>query len=58
MSPSSAQRLVALQDLAILDTPPEAIFDDIVQITAALCDVPIALVSLENLWLPRTTSSL
>lgn len=46
MLPSSADRVAALRNLSILDTSPEAVFDDIVQITAALCDVPIALVSL------------
>ncbi|MET0252149.1 MAG: GAF domain-containing protein [Novosphingobium sp.] len=42
---TSEARLTALRHLAILDTPPEAEFDDIVEIVAALCDVPIALVS-------------
>lgn len=41
-----AERLAALDDLEILDTPPEAAFDDIVAIASALCGTPIALVSL------------
>lgn len=39
-------RLAALAKLEILDTPPEAAFDDIVAIASALCRTPIALVSL------------
>ncbi|MFS0738553.1 HWE histidine kinase domain-containing protein [Sphingomonas sp. 1P06PA] len=41
-----AERLAALADYAILDTPPEAGFDDLTAIAAAVCHVPIALVSL------------
>lgn len=47
-------RLAALEELEILDTPPERAFDDIVVIVAALCDAPIALLSLvdrERQWL-------
>jgi len=40
------KRLQALQRYGILDTPPESEYDDIVQLAARLCDVPIALVSL------------
>jgi PAS domain S-box-containing protein len=39
-------RLEALGSYAILDTPAEALFDDLVQAAKALCDAPIALVSL------------
>lgn len=39
-------RLAALSEYEILDTPPEADFDDIVQLAAQLCDTPISLVSL------------
>ena len=39
-------RLAALDAYAILDTPAEAGFDGIVQLTCRLCDVPVALVSL------------
>jgi len=41
-----AARLDALHQYEILDTPPEAAFDDLVQVAATVCDVPIALVSL------------
>jgi PAS domain S-box-containing protein len=40
------KRLQALRRYGILDTPPESEYDDIVQLAARLCDVPIALVSL------------
>ncbi len=40
------QRLRALRRYGILDTPPETGYDDIVRLAAALCDVPIALISL------------
>ena len=39
-------RLDALAALKLLDTPPEEEFDDIVQLAALVCDVPVALVSL------------
>ncbi|MEH3086118.1 MAG: PAS domain S-box protein [Xylophilus ampelinus] len=45
-APDGAQRLAALQRYAILDTPPEAGFDDIVAVTATLLDAPIAAVNL------------
>ena len=40
------ERLVALRGLAVLDTPPEAEFDALVQAAALVCGVPISLVSL------------
>ena len=40
------QRLEALQALEVLDTGPEAEFDALVNAAAAVCDVPISLVSL------------
>ncbi|QJU56801.1 GAF domain-containing protein [Sphingomonas sp. AP4-R1] len=43
---SEDQRLAALADANILDTPAEQRFDDIVAMVAAICDTPIALVSL------------
>ncbi|KAB1073083.1 PAS domain S-box protein [Methylobacterium planeticum] len=39
-------RLAALDAYAILDTPPEEGFDDIVQLATRLCRTPVALVSL------------
>lgn len=40
------ERLGALARYAILDTSPEQAFDDVAKLAAALCDTPIALVSL------------
>lgn len=40
------QRLAALQDYEILDTPPEPAFDRITRLLALLLDMPVALVSL------------
>ncbi|MCX5932155.1 MAG: GAF domain-containing protein [Cyanobacteria bacterium] len=40
------ERLDALRDYRILDTPPEQAFDDLTALAAYVCDVPIALVSL------------
>lgn len=48
-----AERLAALRRYQILDTPPEAAFDDLTAIAAAICGTPIALVSLvddERQW--------
>ena len=44
--PDEAQRLLVLEGLAVLDTPPEQQFDDIVRIAAQICRAPIALISL------------
>ncbi len=43
---NEAERLQALHQLDILDTPPEAAFDRITRLAAQLFEVPIALVSL------------
>ncbi|WP_419897803.1 GAF domain-containing protein [Roseomonas sp. USHLN139] len=43
---AEAARLAALDECAVLDTPPEPAFDGIVQLAARLCATPIALVSL------------
>jgi diguanylate cyclase (GGDEF)-like protein/PAS domain S-box-containing protein len=40
------RRLRALHELQVLDTPPEAQFDALVQAAALVCGVPISLVSL------------
>jgi GAF domain-containing protein len=48
-----AERLAALRALLILDTPPEARFDRIVEFAASEFDVPMALISLvdsERQW--------
>ena len=38
-------RLTALAGFDILDTPPEAGFDDVVLIASRVCETPVALVS-------------
>lgn len=43
---NEAERLEALAGYAILDTPPEQAFQDLVDIAAAVCDAPMALVTL------------
>ncbi len=42
----SRSRLMALHNYGILDTPPEASFDELVQLAARLCGTPMAAVSL------------
>ena len=44
--PFEQERLYGLRGLGILDTPREARFDDLTALAAAICEVPIALVSL------------
>ena len=41
-----AARITALHSYAVLDTPPERDFDEVVQLAAQLCDAPIAVVTL------------
>lgn len=41
-----AERLAALRDTGILDTEPEALFDDLTRIAALVCEVPTALITL------------
>ena len=43
---TESERLAALRDYDILDTPPEPEFDDIVASAAHLCAAPIALITL------------
>jgi GAF domain-containing protein len=48
-----AERLEALRQYNILDTPAEQAYDDITSLAAFICDVPIALISLvagERQW--------
>ena len=45
MPDNEIERLKALHDLRILDTPREAVFDDLAFLAAHVCDTPIALVT-------------
>ncbi|MCJ2070195.1 PAS domain S-box protein [Methylobacterium sp. J-030] len=50
---STAERIAELRDLAILDTEPEPLYDDLVRVAAHVCRAPVALVSLvdaERQW--------
>ncbi|MGN7160525.1 PAS domain S-box protein [Sphingomonas sp. SAFR-052] len=46
MDDREKQRLAALADYAVLDTPREPSFDEIALLAAKLCDVPIAIVNM------------
>lgn len=53
LPPNESERIAALQQLRILDSPPEERFDRITRLARELFDVPIALVSLvdaERQW--------
>ena len=43
---NEAERLAALRDLGILDTPPELAYDELSALAAYICQTPIALISL------------
>jgi len=43
---NETERLAALREYHILDTAPEAAYDDITALAAYICDVPISLISL------------
>jgi GAF domain-containing protein len=43
---NEARRLQALYTYAIMDTLPEAVFDDVVALASSICGTPIALISL------------
>ncbi|MEN9229670.1 MAG: PAS domain S-box protein [Thermostichus sp. DG02_5_bins_236] len=43
---NEAQRLAALREYRVLDTAPEASFDELVRLAAYICGTPVALVSL------------
>ncbi len=45
-SPDECQRLAALREYRILDTPPEQVYDDIARLAAHVCRVPMAMISL------------
>jgi GAF domain-containing protein len=44
--PDEPQRMQALREYDVLDTPPEAVYDDIAHVCAGVCDTPIALIAL------------
>jgi PAS domain S-box-containing protein len=48
-STSEASRLASLRSLGVLDTAPEAEFDALARAAAAVCNVPVSLISLVDL---------
>ncbi len=46
LTPDEPARLAALRRLNVLDTPPEAGFDDLTRLAATICGTPVAVVSL------------
>lgn len=53
VSAQEQQRLEALRAYAVLDTPSEDSFDELVELVAQICDTPMALISLvdeQRLW--------
>ncbi|GKS94071.1 sensor domain-containing diguanylate cyclase [Acidovorax sp. SUPP2825] len=55
---NEAQRLEALDKLRVLDTNPEQAFDDLTMLASAVCQTPIALISLidaERQWFKSRT---
>lgn len=53
LHPQESLRIKALQDLLVLDTLPEPMFDDIALLASQICDTPVALISLidsERQW--------
>ncbi|MEO6244441.1 MAG: PAS domain S-box protein [Opitutaceae bacterium] len=46
LPPDESQRLATLRDYHILDTGPEAVFDDLTILAAQICQTPIAIISL------------
>jgi two-component system, sensor histidine kinase and response regulator len=49
LPPNESERLAALLDYGILDTPEESAFDDLTRLVAEICAVPIALITLIDL---------
>ncbi len=50
---TEAARLAALAELAVLDTPPEDVFDELIALAARLLDAPLAslsLVDVDRVW--------
>ena len=55
---SEADRMAAVRSLELLDTPPESDFDDLVQLAADLCSVPISsftLIDEDRAWIKAST---
>jgi GAF domain-containing protein len=46
LPPDEDQRMETLFAYKVLDTPPEAVYDDIAHVAAGVCDTPIALITL------------
>ena len=44
--PDEDERMSVLREYQILDTPPEAVYDDIAHVAAGVCDTPLALITL------------
>ena len=44
--PDEEKRMEVLREYHILDTPPEAVYDDIAHVAAGVCDTPLALITL------------
>jgi PAS domain S-box-containing protein len=44
--PNEQRRLAELRKFDVLDTPPEELFDDLVELAANICQAPIALITL------------
>ena len=45
LPPNEIERLRALRDYDVLDTPVDELFDGLVRLAAQICDVPVAMVS-------------
>lgn len=46
LPPGEAERLTALHDAALLDTPAEPSFDDLTRLASQICGTPMAIISL------------
>lgn len=61
LSPAEAERLEALHDQAILDTPPSPDFDALARLAAQACDAPVAGIGLldrDRLWFKARVGAL
>src|SRR5262245_18395409 len=43
--PDEEKRMEVLREYHVLDTPPEAVYDDIAHVAAGVCDTPLALIT-------------